>query len=205
MSAQPPAARVPDLHKSAFWIYGVTAMVMREPLSIVLHHASSAGWANPGVLMEALRSLIVWLLMSRQFTFAGVYFDQVYLQSDSAVRFACRNFSVDFILGIGALLLAVGASTIVGVKGSLFDVVVGLALLWDLLWLLVARLMGHSSVRLIAPGALFNVGILVLFWGTRSLFGDGPGYAALLACALIQMWRLMGDYEKFYAKPLTRS
>ena len=92
MSAQPPAARVPDLHKSAFWIYGVTAMVMREPLSIVLRHASSVGWANPDVLMEALRGLIVWLLMSRQFTVAGVYFDRVYLQPDSGAQFANRNF-----------------------------------------------------------------------------------------------------------------
>ncbi len=205
MSAQPPAARVPDLHKSAFWIYGVTAMVMREPLSIVLHHASTAGWANPDVLMEALRGLIVWLLLSRQFTVAGVYFDRVYLQPDSGVRFANRNFPVDFILGIGALLLAVGASTIVGVKGSLFDVVVGLALLWDLLWLLVARLMGYSAVRLISPGALFNLGILVVFWGVRSVFGDGLGYGALLVSSVVQMWRLMVNYDSLYANPGSKS
>ena len=205
MSAQPPAARVPDLHKSAFWIYGVTAMVMREPLSIVLHHASTAGWANPDVLMEALRGLIVWLLLSRQFTVAGVYFDRVYLQPDSGVQFANRNFPVDFILGIGALLLAVGASTIVGVKGSLFDGVVGLALQWDLLWLLVARLMGHSAVRLIAPGALFNLGILVVFWGVRSVFGDGLGYGALLVSSVVQMWRLMVNYDSLYANPGSKS
>lgn len=174
-------------------------MVMREPLSIVLRHAASAGWANPEVLMEALRGLIVWLLLSRQFTFAGVYFDRVYLQPDSAVRFAKRNFPVDFILGIGALLLAVGASTLVGVKGSLFDVLVGLALLSDLLWLLVARVMGHSSVQLIGPGAIYNFGILAVFWGARSLWGDGFGYGTLLVCSIVQMWRLMLAYDRLYA------
>ena len=80
-------SRVPDLHKSAFWIYGVTAMVMREPLSILLHHAADAGWGDAGVHREALRALIVWMLLSRQFTVTGVYFDRVYLQPDSAARY----------------------------------------------------------------------------------------------------------------------
>lgn len=199
MPEQPTASRVPDLHKSAFWIYGVTAMVMREPLSIVLHHAATAGWADKGVQMEAVRGLIVWLLLSRQFTVAGIYFDHVYVQSDSALRFPKRSYPVDFMLGVIALLVSVGASTIVGVSGPLFDVLVGLTLLWDLLWLAFAKALGHSTVRFIAPAAYFNLGVLAVFWLVRAYFGPLAGYVALVLCGCIQMARLFANYNRVYA------
>src|SRR4051812_42626435 len=95
-----PAPRVPDLHKSAFWIYGVTAMVMREPLGIVLRHASSSGWSDGAVRLEALRTLIVLLLMSKQFLAAGIYFDRVYIQQESGERFPRRSYPMDFLFGM---------------------------------------------------------------------------------------------------------
>ncbi len=205
MSEQPTASRVPDFHKSAFWIYGVTAMVMREPLAIVLRHAATAGWADQGVQMEAARSLIVWLLLSRQFTVAGIYFDHVYVQSDSAARFPQRSYPVDFMLGVVALLVSVGASTIVGVSGPLFDVLVGLTLLWDLLWLAFAKALGHSTARFIAPAAIFNLGVLAVFLAVREFFGPLAGYGALVLCGSIQMARLFANYNRLYAGPAQKS
>ena len=73
------APRVSDLHKSAFWIYGVTAMVMREPLAGLVRHIASAGMGNVQVRLETLRVAVVLVLMSRLFLESGLYFDEVYL------------------------------------------------------------------------------------------------------------------------------
>jgi len=198
-----PVARVPDLHKSAFWIYGVTAMVMREPLAVVLHHANTAGWSDPGVHIEALRGLIVWMLLSRQFTVAGVYFDHVYLQPDSADRDPRRSYPLDFLIGVGALLAAVATSTLVSADNHLFNAVVGVALAWDVLWLLLAALMRHSSVSLIAPETIVSLVMLAIGGVTLSLFGEVAAYVAVLVCILVHLGRLMAAYDTLYAIPRT--
>ncbi len=199
MSTPQTAPRVPDFHKSAFWIYGVTAMVMREPLSVVLHHAATAGWQNTGVQLEALRGLVVWLVMSRQFTVAGIYFDRVYLQPDSATRFPRRSYPHDFIVGIGALLAAVGASTVVGSNSNIFDYVIGVALSWDLLWLAIAAAARHSSVPVMASGVAWKIGILALFAAALAAFGELPAYCVLLVGLLVHMGRLIADYDRLYS------
>src|SRR5215510_832294 len=113
MASGTAPARVSDLHKGAFWIYGVTAMVMREPLSIVIKHTTAAGTADPQVQVEIVRMAIVLLLMSRVFLLSGLYFDQVYLRPDSAVLFPRRSYPADFLLGLVHFLLIVGASTVI--------------------------------------------------------------------------------------------
>ncbi len=196
-------ARVPDLHKSAFWIYGVAAMVMREPLAVVLRHANTAGWGDPGVHIEALRGLIVWMLLSRQFTVAGVYFDHVYLQPDSAERYPRRSYPLDFLIGVGALLAAVATSTLVQADNHLFNAVVGVALGWDVVWLLVAALMRHSSVSLIVPETVASLVMIVVGGVTLAVFGQLAAYVAVLACILLHLGRLMAAYDKLYAVPRT--
>lgn len=198
----PPIARVPDLHKSAFWIYGVTAMVMREPLSIVLRHAAAAGWGDAGVHLEALRALIVWMLLSRQFSVLGIYFDRVYLQPDSAARYPRRSYPIDFLLGIGAVLASVGAAGLVGTPGPLFAIVAGVALGWDVVWLALAKVMGHTSVGLMAPNTLISLGMMAVFAAAYALTSEFTATAVLLVMILLHLGRLMGDYNTFYASPL---
>ena len=198
----PSVVRVPDLHKSAFWIYGVTAMVMREPLSTVLRHAAAAGWGDAGVHLEALRALIVWMLLSRQFSVLGIYFDRVYLQPDSAQRYPRRSYPIDFLLGIGAVLASVGAAGLVGTPGSLFAIVAGVALSWDVVWLALALAMRHTSVSLLAPGTIISVVMLGVFAGAFVLLGEMRADVVLLACIFLHLGRLMIDYNTFYASPL---
>ncbi|MCU1328207.1 MAG: hypothetical protein JWN34_3577 [Bryobacterales bacterium] len=194
--ASSPAPRVPDLHKSAFWIYGVTAMVMREPLSIVLRHSTTAGWRDPAVQLEAVRALIVLGLLSRQFLAAGIFFDRVYLQPEAAERFPRRSYPVDFLFGMGELLLAVGASTVVGTASPTFNVIVAVVLLSEGAWLLVARLLEHSTVPKIAPGAVFNLLILAMWVPLTALFGDFAGSLALIALTAVHMVRLGRTYDE---------
>lgn len=194
--ATSPAPRIPDLHKSAFWIYGVTAMVMREPLGIVLRHGSAAGWHDPAVQLEALRSLVVLGLMSRQFLSAGIYFDRIYLQPDSAGRYPLRNYPFDFLFGMGELLMAVGASALVGTAGPAFDVVAGLILLSESLWLLASRIFRYSTGPKIAPSAWFNLGTLVVWIPTAMLAGERLGYALLIVLTALHMIRLGRGYDK---------
>ena len=152
--SQPSApARVSDLHKSAFWIYGVTAMVMREPLGIVLRHASAAGVRDPAVLGEILRTALVLALMSRLFLSSGLYFDRVYLRPDSGVRFPRRSYPVDFLAGLLQFLLAVGASTVIAGPVPTFALTVAGFLLFDLAWLALSGLLGYATTGLIGRPA----------------------------------------------------
>lgn len=199
MAAPPTATPVSDLHKSAFWIYGVTAMVMREPLGIVLHHASTAGWANSAVRVEALRCLVVLALMSRQFLAAGIYFDRVFLQTNAATRFPRRSYPLDFLAGMGQLLLVVGAATLVGLTTANFDSLAALILLWEPLWLAAAMILRHSTVREIAPGAAYNAAILAACAGIRAVSGESFAYGALIVLTGIQMVRLVPTYDSSQA------
>jgi hypothetical protein len=194
--ASPTPPRVPDLHKSAFWIYGVTAMVMREPFSIVLRHAATAGWQDSAVQLEALRALIVLALLSRQFLAAGIYFDRVYLQPDSAERYPRRNYPFDFLFGMGELLLAVAASTVVGTASAIFCALAALILLTDLVWLFVSRALSYATVKKIAPGAVFNGLTLLVVAPLTLLVSEQLGYGILVLATGLHMARLVSTYDK---------
>jgi hypothetical protein len=158
MSAPAPA-RIPDAHKSAFWIYGVTAMVMREPLSIFVHDLSSTGPANPGVQLEGLRVFLVFLFLTCQFLSAGIFFDRVYLEPNSSAQFPHRSYPVDFISRMIELLVAVAAAGAVGIHarhiGGLapFTMLVAILLLLQPVWLVVAKTAGYSTVSELIPAA----------------------------------------------------
>src|SRR5258708_37830669 len=157
-----PASRIPDSHKNAFWIYGVTAMIMREPLAVVVRDLSTKGIADTGVRMECLRTAVVLLILSRQFLSAGAFFDRVYLQPDSAARFPRRSYPVDFLTRLAELLMAVAASTTIALETSVlvglttFTVLTLVLLLLDGVWLAIARLARYSTIQEIAPIAHAN-------------------------------------------------
>src|SRR3954451_23865957 len=151
MAVEPTPPRIHDLHRSAFWIYGVTAMIMRDPFGVVLRHAAAAGWGDPMVRQEGLRGLVVLFLMSRQFLASGIYFDRVYLQPESPQLYPRRSYPLDFLLGMGELLAALGASTLVGLPTSMFAALVAVNLLWEPAWLALSAVARYSTLRMIAP------------------------------------------------------
>ena len=208
-----PPARIPDSHKSAFWIYGVTAMVMREPLSVFIKDLSATGPASPAVQLEFLRVLVVFLFLSRQFLAAGVFFDRVYLQPDSAALFPRRSYPLDFITRMIELLVAVGASTAVGIHtrhvGGLspFTILTALLLLLQPVWLVLAWIANYSSAPEIAPAARANALTFLLadaIYMTMYAINAGPAKAdaaALLSVVIVISLRLAAQVQSYGLAP----
>ena len=201
--------RIPDSHKNAFWIYGVTAMVMREPLSVLVRDASAQGFASPIVQLESLRVLVVFLILSRVFMGAGVYFDRVYLQPESAANFPRRNYAADFLATLTELLVAVGASTAIAIHtrsiGGLtpFSILIAILLVSEPLKLLGTRLAGYSTVAEIAPAARASAIAFLLadaVYMTMRVLGFGPvrtEAAALTAVAVCTAIRLLDQIRTY--------
>jgi hypothetical protein len=200
MAPKPAAVRIPDLHRSAFWIYGITATVMKDPFGVVLRHASIAGWADPAVQEEALRALVVLMLMARQFLAAGMYFDRVYLAPESAERFPLRNYPFDFLFGLTELLFAVANSMIVAVPNHFFDVLCALNLLWESAWLVASKVAGYSTRRMIAPGAQVTAAIFVLSGVARLAAGENAAMAVLLALCFVHIGWMILRYNRTEAE-----
>ncbi len=196
MGVEPASPRIHDLHKSAFWIYGVTAMIMREPMGTVLRHAAAVSWHDPMVRQEAVRALVVLFLMSRQFLASGIYFDRVYLQPDSLDRFPRRNYPLDFLFGMGELLLALAASTVLALPTPMFDYLVGLNLLAAGLLAIPAAVLDYSTKSLLGKAAIFNAGIMVVCAGVRVVSNEFAAGVVLLAMGTVQMSLLIRDFNK---------
>jgi hypothetical protein len=202
--------RTSDLHKSAFWIYGVTAMVMREPFANVIRHASTAGLSDWQVRLEILRTVIVLVLMARLFLLLGIYFDEVYVRPESAERFPRRSYPVDFLTGLMQLLTIVAASSTVSLHGRtrvglpVFMVLTIAFLLFDIAWLAAAKLLRFSSAARIAGFAKFNevtLAACVVGWGGVRIAGgdqvlaDQIALLIVLAMTLFDMGRLIRNYD----------
>jgi len=161
-----PTRRLSDLQRSAFWIYGVTAMVMREPLGLVIRHTSDAGLNHWQVRLELLRVAVILLLLARLFLRTGLYFERVYMQPDSNDRFPRRSYPTDFLAGLMLFLVGAAATTAVGTHTRVFrafapfTVAVACFLLVDTFWWALARLRGFSSTALIRDQAVTNLGML---------------------------------------------
>ncbi|HWC00579.1 MAG TPA: hypothetical protein VG672_27925, partial [Bryobacteraceae bacterium] len=190
MTPKPAAVRIPDLHRSAFWIYGITAMVMKEPFGVVLRHAAIAGWSDPAVQQEGLRALAVLILMSRQFLAAGIYFDRVYLAPESAEEFPRRNYPFDFLFGLTEMLLVLAGSMIVAVPNSYFDILCALSLIWEPIWLAASKLVGYSTPSNIAPLARIAVGILAISAIVRLAAGESTTMIVLAALGFAHLIRM---------------
>lgn len=91
-----PIRRITDLQRSAFGIYGVTAMLMREPMGLIVRHTSEVGYGNWQVRLEWLRVAVILLLLSRLFLISRLYFEQVFMQPDSADWYRRRSYPSTF-------------------------------------------------------------------------------------------------------------
>jgi hypothetical protein len=207
-----PVRRISDLQRSAFWIYGITAMVMREPFGIIVRHSTEAGWGNWQVRLEVLRVLVILLLLSRLFLVSGLYFEQVYMQPDSADRYPKRSYPIDFLAGLKQFLVGAAATTTVAmhqrVAGEFapFTMLVALFLLVDAGWLAVAKLRGFSAAGLIQKKAVWNAGTLLaafIAWGVARAAGADAVFADQVALGVLAVaccWDVLQQvriYESF--------
>lgn len=214
MTQSPPPARIPDSHKNAFWIYGVTAMVMREPLGVVVRSVSTDGIANRAVQVECLRLAVILLILSRQFLTAGTFFDRVYLGPDSAEKFPRRSYPLDFLTRLMEMLVAVAMATAVGLEafpqGGLtpFTILTGILLLLEGVWLLVARVARYSTVGEIAPTARANavaflLSALLYVAARASRFRpDAADIVFLSVVVLFSAFQLAGQIRS-YGRPIS--
>jgi hypothetical protein len=207
-----PVRRVTDLQRSAFWIYGVTAMVMREPLGLIVRHTSEAGLGNWQVRLELLRVAVILLLLSRLFLVSGLYFEQVFMQPESGDRYPLRSYPIDFLAGLMQFLVGAAATTAVAshfrISGvwAPFTLLAALFLLVDMVWLVTAAVRGFSSVPLIALYAKYNGAMLiasVVAWGLAKVAGGDAVLADQSALAVLGVFcaydisRQVGRYESF--------
>jgi len=146
-----PPRRITDLQRSAFWIYGVTAMIMRDPLSVIVRQTAELGFGNWEVRLEILRVGVILILLSRLFLVSGLYFEQVYMQPESGDRYPRRSYAVDFLAGLAQFLVATAASTAIALQSvrtlTPFALLVAVFLAVDWLWLGLAALRRFSSLR----------------------------------------------------------
>lgn len=202
--------RIADLHKSAFWIYGVTAMVMREPFASVIRHISTAGTEDWQVRLEVFRIVVVLVLMARLFLASGLYFDAVYMRPESAAKYPKRSYATDFLSGLLQFLLIVAASTAVALHPrlsgglSIFLLLTAAFLLSEVVWLALALALEYSSTQQIARSAKFNGALLIagtLAGGGMRLGGADPVLAEQivlglwLAAVLIHIAKLVREYD----------
>jgi hypothetical protein len=209
VQSPPPVRRISDLQRSAFWIYGVTGLVMRDPLGLVIRHISDAGIRNGQVRLEVLRIAVILLLISRLFLFSGLYFDQVFMRPESGDRFPRRSYPIDFLNGLSQFLVAAAATTVIGLHSliagwfSPFTLLVYVFLLADWIWLAIAKLRRFSSLPLIA-GYVVSSAVIVfssaVAGGIALATGAGAvvaGEAALLVIAAITLWRILKLVQAF--------
>jgi hypothetical protein len=200
------AGRISDFHKSAFWIYGVTAMVMREPFATVIRHTSAAGLADWQVRLELLRVVVVLMLMARLFLASGLYFDEVYLQEGSAGRFPRRSYPVDFLAGLMQFLTIVAGSTVVALHDrsrwglSVFAILVAAFLLFDAVWIALSKVLGFSTTREIAGRATFGsaaltIAVLAGMASLDAVLAEQTAFACLLVLTLFDMTKLVREYD----------
>jgi len=205
---------VSNLERSAFWIYGVTAMIMREPLGTLLRHAWSVGpgaaWSDPQIRIETLRVLLVLAFLSRLFLAAGLHFETVFMRPGSAARYPRRSYPVDFLAGLIQLLIAVAASTTVSLHTpnhpDLFELLAAAFLLFDVLWLAVTALLRFSAIKEVARRAAMGASILGLGLAcaiTAQALGASPASAAtiLLAVLLLLTWLDAALLIRHYGAP----
>lgn len=205
------AGRLSDLHKSAFWIYGVTAMVMREPFASVIRHMAAAGVRDGQVRLEILRLVVVLALMSRFFLAMGLYFDVIYARANSGILFPRKSYPADFLAGLLQLLAIVALSSTIGMheRGfgelAVFTGLAAIVLLMDDLWLVSSAMMRFSTTWEIARLAKFNtlsLGVATLAFIVMRIAGSGPALADevaflfLLPLVLYDITKLARGYGK---------
>jgi hypothetical protein len=207
----PPTRRLSDLQRSAFWIYGVTAMVMREPFGILIRHTTDVGLGNWQVRLEWLRVFVILLLLARLFLIAGLYFETVYMQGDSAEQYPRRSYPIDFLAGLAQFLVAAATTTAIGTHALIarqiapFTLVTAVFLLIDVGWVMVAAFRRFSSVSLLRADASRNLWILaagLAVWsvsriaGADAVLADQLALLAILTGGVLDVARQVKTYEK---------
>jgi hypothetical protein len=211
------AVRISELHKGAFWIYGITAFAMHDPVSHLLAHLSSAGLADWQVRLEIWRCAVLLVLMAKFFLGAGLYFDQVYMRERSSDRYPRKSYPVDFLAGLLQFLLLVAAAVTVGFHArfrgeiTLFTVLVALFVLYANLWYLAAAVLRYSvrgtlAVSRDSNNLAFAVSAFAylasrLAGGADPVFADQAALGTLLILTCFDVGKLIRAYDNAEANP----
>lgn len=192
-----PIRKLPDLQRSAFWLYGATATVMREPMGLVLRHAFEAGFHNWQVRLEVLRLAVVLLLLSRLFLISGLYYEKVFMQPEAATDYPRRSYPLDFLAGLAQFMIGAAMTTVMSTHLRLaggvspFVLITVAFLSVDILWLLIAAARGFSTVPVIAAHTKVNATMLVagtIVWGVARGAGADAVFADQAALGLLAAW-----------------
>jgi hypothetical protein len=190
-SAASASRRLTDLQRSAFWIYGVTAMVMREPFGTVIRHATENGLRDWQFHLELLRVIVILLLLARLFLSSGLYFETVYMQANSSQLYPRRSYPTDFLAGLGQFLVGAAATTVIATHSrthqvlSAFTIVIAVFLPLDAVWLIVALVRRFSSVRLIRSQAGANCALLLIAASVGGICGAAGNDAVFAEQAML--------------------
>ena len=187
-------------------------MVMREPLGLAVRHLSEAGLGNWQVRLELLRIAVILLLLSRLFLVSGLYFEEVFMQPDSADRFPRRSYPIDFLAGLTQFLVGAAATTVVDThlriagEFAAFTLLAELFLIVDLGWLAIAALRRFSSVARIAHHTKVNGEMLIASMaafglvriaGGDPVFADQTALTVLAGFSVFGITRQIRRYEAF--------
>lgn len=210
-------------HSHAFFVYGVVVgLAIREALLKVVPHALPglmesaavtsgtvpAADSTRQIVLETARLVTFLIVLIRFYIGAGVYFDRVYCSEETACNFSRKSYGLDFLLGtIHFIILFVWSQTIVvhnriGHGISTFLVLLGVVLLYDLLWWALSA--DYDSVFVIRRWAIFNAAtaavslLLILIWDTWSLSTDTT--AEIIALAPVLLVSIVDFGEMFGGK-----
>jgi hypothetical protein len=159
-------------HSHAFFVYGViVGLAIREALTRAIPHIvpviidAVPSDTKGDIILEIARLVTFLALIIRFYLGAGIYFDKVYC-SENASSFVNKNYGLDFLLGtIHFIILFVWSQTVVGHNRlshglSGFLVLLGLVLLYDLVWWAISS--GYDTVNIIRRWALLNLASSIL-------------------------------------------
>lgn len=159
-----------DLHKHAFWLYGVIiGLSIEESLRHVLPHVAEISFYNNNLSRHKaihigtdVIQLAVFLTLVVRFFLGSVrYFDQAHI-SPSSSKYKSKNYALDFFFGLIHFSGFLGLALSFGEQQPewLFLFWLAYILSYDLIWVLGCR--KYETIRLVYVWAFVNVLTLIL-------------------------------------------
>ena len=145
LQQEPPQQAVPHeaIHKQAFWLYGViVGLAIKEGVVAVVPHIFDYKTDDLESWVEAARFFIFFVLIARYYLGAVLFFEEAHFSSKTRVGYPKKSFMMDFIVGLFHFLFFAALSRSIDIKNTplrLFDVLIGLILLYDSFWYRLSR------------------------------------------------------------------
>lgn len=159
-----------SIHSQAFWLYStIVALAIREALlgsvPFLIDPPENPVFSRFDVICRLATFLIVTV---RFYLGSAFFFDVVHTNESAEHKFPDRKYNIDFLFGFFHFLCFFGWAFSIDIHTKppvLFPILLGIILVYDLIWLLVARKI--STKKLIKMWAKANaetfVGALILY------------------------------------------